>query len=146
MSSDIHIAQEVVVTLKEFPNRKFRGKVARTSVALDPGTRTLRTELHIPNLDFKLTPGMYADVEFAITRTPVALIPSNALIIRGEGTQVLLIGKDKKVRYHSVKLGEDPGKQVELLSGLRTDDLVAINPSDALQEGTTVTVNQNRDP
>lgn len=89
---------------------------------------------------------MYADVEFAITRTPVALIPSNALIIRGEGTQVLLIGKDKKVRYHSVKLGEDPGKQVELLSGLRTDDLVAINPSDALQEGTTVTVNQNRDP
>jgi hypothetical protein len=64
----IYVGQDVTVTLKEFPGRTFIGKVVRTSFALDATARTLRTEIHIPNSDLTLVPGMYADVNFSVIR------------------------------------------------------------------------------
>jgi RND family efflux transporter MFP subunit len=139
----IHIGQEVSITLKEFPDRVFTGKVARTSVAMDSTARTLRTEIHVPNADLALVPGMYADANFSIS-SPIAtfLIPANSLILRAEGPQAITLTEDKKVHYRQIQLGNDLGKQVEVLAGLNNKDTVIINPSDTLREGALVTVNQ----
>lgn len=131
------------VTLKEFPGRTFTGKVARTSIALDATARTLRTEIHIPNTDLALVPGMYADVNFTMVRPgKTLLIPANSLIVRAEGPQVLTLTGGKNIHYRQVKLGEDLGKQVEVVEGLNNNETVVINPSDFLAEGTVVSISQ----
>ncbi len=139
----IHIGQDVNVTLKEFPDRIFVGKVARTSIALDATARTLRTEIHIPNKDLALVPGMYADVNFSITRpSKTFLVPANSLIVRAEGPQVITLKDGKSIHYSPVKLGEDLGKEVEIIAGLSNAESVVLNPSDTLTEGTAVKVSQ----
>ncbi|MBS1957704.1 MAG: efflux RND transporter periplasmic adaptor subunit [Cyanobacteria bacterium SZAS-4] len=138
-SNGVRIGQNVRVDLKEFPGKQYTGKVARTSVALDANARTLRTEIHIPNADFKLVPGMYADVSFAVARPHGTVqIPANALVINSDGTQVLTVSHGK-THYRKVRLGEDLGKQVEVLSGITKNDTIVVNPLDTLSEGTTVT-------
>jgi len=139
----IRVGQPVKVFLKEFPGKTFTGTVARTSVALDATARTLRTEIHIANRDLLLVPGMYADVTFSVPRSSeVALVPSNALIMRGEGPQVITLTKNNRVHYRPVQLGEDLGKQIEVIAGLPKDSLVVVNPMDTLAEGATVKVNK----
>jgi RND family efflux transporter MFP subunit len=138
----VHIGEEVNVTLKEFPGKTFAGKVARTSFALDATARTLRTEIHIPNPDLALIPGMYADVNFSMARPgKTFIIPANSLIVRAEGPQVVTLSNGKNIHYRQVKLGEDLGKEVEVVEGLNNDDTVVINPSDILAEGASVAVN-----
>jgi RND family efflux transporter MFP subunit len=138
-SSGVRVGQAVDVNLKEFPGVRYQGKVARTSVALDPNARTLKTEIHIPNADFKLAPGMYADVSFAVQRPKNTVqIPANSLIINSDGTQVITI-KNNKTHYRQVQLGQDLGKEVEVLSGLKKDDTIVINPADTIIEGEQVT-------
>lgn len=139
----VRVGQRALVTLKEYPGRAFEGKVVRTSVALDPTARTLRTELHISNRDQALRPGMYADVSFAVPRTaPMALIPANSLITRAAGPQVVTVS-DQHVHYRNVRLGEDLGKEIEVTKGLSEIDLIVVNPSDALVDGSRVTVAEN---
>lgn len=139
----IRVGQPVKVFLKEFPGKTFTGTVARTSVALDATARTLRTEIHIANRDLTLVPGMYADVTFSVPRaSEVALVPSNALIMRGEGPQVVTLTKNNRVHYSPVQLGEDLGKQVEIIAGLPKDSMVVVNPMDTLTEGAAVKVSK----
>lgn len=138
----IRVGQPVSVALKEFPNRVFTGKVARTSVALDPTARTLRTEVHIANHDLALAPGMYADVEFSVPRSSkVFLIPSNSLVNRGAGPQVVTLSTDKKAHYNKVTLGEDLGDKLEVVAGLTGKELLVVNPSDSITEGARLSAN-----
>jgi RND family efflux transporter MFP subunit len=139
-SSAIKVGQSVKVSLKEFPGRTFTGKIARTSVALDATARTLRTEIHIANADLTLAPGMYADVTFTVPRPDhTYLIPANSLITRAEGPQIV-IAKGTSVAFRKVQLGDDLGKQVEIVGGVNADENVVLNPSDTLREGTQVAV------
>jgi RND family efflux transporter MFP subunit len=139
-SSEIKVGQTVQIALKEFPDRTFNGKVARTSVALDPKARTLRVEIHVPNNDLVLAPGMYADINFSIPRkNKMYLIPANSLIARAEGPQVITV-QDNKVSYREVKLGADLGKQIEVVSGLSDQDMIVLNPADTLTEKAVVAV------
>lgn len=138
-ANGVRVGQEVKVNLKEFPGVQYKGKVARTSVALDSDARTLRTEIHIANSALKLVPGMYADVSFAVARPKNTVqIPANSLIINSDGTQVVTVS-DNKTHYRKVQLGEDLGKQVEVLSGISKDDTIVVNPADTLSENETVT-------
>jgi len=139
----ISVGQNVDVTLKEFPGKTFVGKVARTSFALDYTARTLRTEIHIPNQDLALAPGMYADVNFSIARPKSTfLVPDNSLIVSADGPQVVTVTEGKNVHYRSVKLGQDLGKQIEIVEGLSDKDTVLVNPSGSLAEGTLVSISQ----
>jgi RND family efflux transporter MFP subunit len=139
----IYVGQTIDVTLKEFPGKTFVGKVARTSFALDSTARTLRTEIHIPNQDLALAPGMYADVNFSITRPKTTfLVPDNSLVVRADGPQVVTLTEGKNIHYRSVKIGQDLGKQIEIVEGLSDKDTVLVNPSGSLAEGTLVSINQ----
>ncbi len=132
VSSGIKVGQVVAVSLKEFPGRTFSGRVLRTAVALDNTARTLKTEIHIANKDLLLTPGMYADVSISVPRyKKTFLIPANSLITRGQGTQVVL-AQGGIIAYRNIQIGDDLGKQVEVVTGLTGSEEVVVNPSDAL--------------
>lgn len=127
------------VLLREFPGRVFTGKVVRVAGALDAATRTLLTEIQIQNADGQLYPGMFAQVKFRLTPVePPLLIPSNAAIIRANGTSVATVDSGNVVHLSRVKLGHDYGSQIEIIEGLADGAWVVANPSDALAEGTVV--------
>lgn len=135
--------QETEVSIRELPQRKFVGRVARTANALDPQTRTLLTEVEVNNSDFTLLPGMYAEVKFGITlpEAPVR-VPSSALIVRGDGTFVATLTPEQKIHFQKVAVGRDYGKAVDIVSGLDEGQSLVIDPTVSLQEGTQVKANE----
>src|SRR6266852_3200724 len=88
----IQVGQEADVTVGEFPNRTFRGKVTRTSNSLDAGSRTLLTEVQVGNPAGILLPGMYTLVKFITDRAdPPFLVPDAALVVEASGTQLAVL-------------------------------------------------------
>lgn len=134
------------ITLVEFPNRKFEGKVVRSSNSLDPASRTMLVEVQLPNADGKLMPGMYAEVRFRNHReTPPFLVPGDALIASGAGPRVAVLedapgGQPgaKKIRLQAVQIGRDYGAQTEIVNGLTGKETVVVNPGDDVREGAIV--------
>jgi RND family efflux transporter MFP subunit len=138
-SSAIRIGQSAQLRVSNLPGRTFMGRVARTANALDPNTRTLLVEVQVPNPDGALLPGMYADVDLSSTRPdPPLLVPSIALISRGDGPRVAVVMADHTVHLQPIQVGRDYGDRLEVASGLKEGDLVIPNPGDAAMEGLKV--------
>jgi membrane fusion protein, multidrug efflux system len=137
----ITLGQSAAVSLREIPSRTFNAKVVRTARAIDPASRTLRTELQVQNADGELFPGMYAEVKFTLPQDPHTLIvPGNAVMIRSDGPNVLVVDLKNTIRSRAVKLGRDLGETVEVASGLDPGESLVANPTDALRDGTEVKV------
>jgi membrane fusion protein, multidrug efflux system len=135
------VGVKAVVTLQEFPEQKFLGTIARTADAIDPATRTLNTEVDVPNKDSKLLPGSFGQVHFATgTSVPRMTIPVNAMLFRAQGAQVAVVGKDGKVHLRPITIGRDFGATLEVLGGVEGSDQIVINPSDSLEDGQEVHV------
>jgi multidrug efflux pump subunit AcrA (membrane-fusion protein) len=123
----------------EHPGREFPGTVARTARALDPASRTLLVEIHVPNFDGALLPRMYARVDLVSgRRNPPLVIPSDALVVRGDGTSVATVSGDGTVHMRKIEIGRDYGDRLEVTSGLHEGDLVIPNPGDVAREGLKV--------
>jgi RND family efflux transporter MFP subunit len=142
----VKIGTEGDLTLSEFPGRKFVGHVTNTASAIDPTSRTLLTELQIPNETGKLFPGAYALITLQVyDNTGILTIPSNALLFRSEGTAVGVVDADSKVEIRTVMIGLNLGDKLEISNGLSEKDQVVLNPSDSLANGMTVEIlNQKR--
>lgn len=141
----IKLGVEAIVTLQELPGQKFAGKVARTSDAIDPTSRTLLTEVDVPNKDGKLLPGSFGEVHFRpkIDAHKVT-VPQNAMLFRREGAQVAVVGPDDKVQLRHINIGRDYGNTLEVLGGVDVNDRVIVNPSDSIEEGQKVNVAPER--
>jgi len=138
---NIKVGMKANVTLQEFPGQKFVGTVARTADAIDMTTRTLNTEVDVPNKDSKLLPGSFGQVHFATgTSIPSITIPVNAMLFRAQGPQVAVVDKDGKVHLRPINIGRDFGATLEILGGVEPSDQIIINPSDSLEEGQQVHV------
>jgi RND family efflux transporter MFP subunit len=138
-SNDMRIGLPAELHIAEFPNRIFTGKVAHTAGAIDPASRTLLTEVQVPNPKSELIPGSYAEVTFTISSAePPLVVPSNTLIFRSAGPQVAVVDSGHAARLHKVTIGRDFGNSLEILSGLQPNDLVILNPPDSLSDGTAV--------
>jgi len=134
------------IELPAFPGRRFAGRVARSADAIDPSTRTLRTEIDVPNPDGQLFPGSYAQVHFGVNVAAVRMsVPVNALLFRAEGPRAGVVGGDGKVHLKAVVIGRDYGSDVEILGGLDPSEKIILNPSDSLEEGQTVHVMKEGD-
>ena len=111
----------------------------RTTSALDPGSRTLLTEVQTSNAGYQLLPGMYATVNFGVQSSdPPVRIPATALIIRAEGPQVAVVTGGQKVHFQKVVIGRDYGNELDIISGLEPGATVIVNIADGLQEGAQV--------
>jgi RND family efflux transporter MFP subunit len=142
----VKIGTEGDLTLDEFPGRKFVGHVTNTARAIDPTSRTLLTELQVPNETGELFPGAYALVTLQVTdNTGILTIPANALIFQREGTTVGVVGADGKVEIRKITINLNLGVKLEISQGLSVTDQVILNPSDSLADGMTVKIlNQNQ--
>jgi RND family efflux transporter MFP subunit len=131
---------DAVVRLPEMPGRNFPGTVTRIADALDPGTRTLLTEIDVPNPDRALTPGAYCLVELHIPRqSPSLLVPSEAIIFNRKGLSVAVVdGGGARIR--SITEMRDFGATVEVSAGIREGDQVILNPPVDLSDGRRVQV------
>jgi RND family efflux transporter MFP subunit len=128
------------IALAEFPGQKFPGKVMRTSEAITGATRTLLTEIDLPNPGNALLAGSYAEVHIHVAaQNPTLLIPVNALIYRSEHLQVGVV-RDGKVVLAEITPGHDLGSEIEVVAGLKADDRVVVNPPDSLVSGQEVHV------
>src|ERR1700688_97386 len=129
------------VTLAELPEQKFSGTVARTADAIDPATRTLLTEVDVPNKDGRLLRGSFGEVHFSpkINAQKVT-VPVNAMLFRREGPRLAVVGADNKVQLRPITIGRDYGAILEILGGVSLEDRVIINPADSLEDGQKVNV------
>jgi RND family efflux transporter MFP subunit len=129
---------DAVVRVPELPGRTFPAKVTRIADALQPDTRTLLTEIDIPNPDGTLKPGIYCTVELHVPRdTPSLLVPAEAIIFNRNGLQVAVVeGGDAHIR--KVSVARDLGTQVEVRDGVKDGDVVILNPQVGLLDGSKV--------
>lgn len=129
------------IFIREIPNKTFVGTVAQSSGALDATTRTLLTEIRLPNPGGALLPGMYAQVQIAAASgQPSLRIPSNTLVVDAQGTRVAVVDSTLHVHFHNVTVGKDYGTEVEILKGLSENDRLVSNPGDDLKDGQAVKV------
>ena len=129
---------DAVVRVPEIPDRTFPGKVTRFANALAPGTRTLLTEIDVPNPDGTLSPGIYCTVELHISRkSPSILVPAEALVFNGDGLQVAVV-ENGTARFQKVTVARDLGMQVELRDGIKPGDEVILRPMVNLADGSKV--------
>jgi RND family efflux transporter MFP subunit len=129
---------EAVVHVPEIPNRSFPGTVTRISRALQPGSRTLLTEIDVPNPDGVLSPGIYCVVDLHIPRkTPSVLVPADAVIFNESGLQVAMV-RNGIVHLQKISIARDFGTQVEVQQGVHPGDLVILNPMVDLADGSKV--------
>jgi RND family efflux transporter MFP subunit len=141
----IKTGMTATVTMQEFPGEKFAGKVARTSDAIDPATRTMLTEVDVNNRDGRLLPGSYGQVHFSVKYgANKVTIPVNAMIFRSEGARAAVVGADGKVHLRPISIGRDYGTRLEVLDGVNVDDQVIVNPSDSLEDGQQVRIAETK--
>jgi len=137
-SAGIREGMDALATVREMPGRVFAGKVARTANELDTSTRTLLTEVDIPNPDRALVAGMYATVSLELRRqdNPV-YIPSTSVFFDREGTRVAVI-RDGLVSWRNVAIDSDSGDRLAVSTGVAEGDMVAVTPSERLVDGARV--------
>jgi membrane fusion protein, multidrug efflux system len=117
---------KVVVRVRERQDSTFNGTITRSTLALDPSTRSLLVEIDLPNLDHVLLPGTFAEVAIALREIPNALVlPPQAINSTAKGTSVFIVdqGKAKAVPLHT---GITDGQWIEVTDGLRGDEDVVV--------------------
>lgn len=136
---DVKLGESVGVRVTVL-NRTFEGKVARFSDQIDMDTRTMHTEVQVPNANYTLVPGMYAYVELPTVRSVnVLAVPVQAVKRTGEGVgTVLVVNAQHVIESRSVKLGLETANDVEISSGLEENELVVFGEQNRYQPGETV--------
>jgi RND family efflux transporter MFP subunit len=143
----IHAGIGAYLELTQYPGEKFRGKVVRTSNAIDHSTRTLLTEVDVPNSSGLLLPGGYAQVHLEVTVKGDRLqVPVNSLLFRSEGLRAVVVDSNHKARLQTLTIGRDYGVTLEVLNGLKAADWIVLNPPDSLSDGQEVHVKEVPNP
>ena len=137
----IRAGMRALIGLAEFPASRFGGTVVRTANAIDQNTRTLLTEVDVPNKAGHLLPGAYAQVHFDVPVNGMRLsVPSSAMLFRSEGPSVAVVGPGDRVQLRPIAIGRDFGTSLEILQGVKANDRVVQNPPDSLEDGQVVRV------
>ncbi len=143
----IHRGLGAYLELTQFPGQRFQGQVVRTAEAIDLSTRTLLTEVDVPNKSELLLPGGYAQVHLEVKVQGQRLqVPVNALLFRSEGLRAVVVDKDHRVRLQDLDIGRDYGTSLEVLNGLKVDDWIVLNPPDSIEAGEEVHVKEVGNP
>jgi len=143
----IHPGIGAYLELTQYPGEKFRGKVVRTSNAIDLSTRTLLTEVDVPNSSGLLLPGGYAQVHLEVVVKGDRLqVPVNSLLFRSEGLRAVVVDSNHKARLQNLTIGRDYGVTLEVLNGLKAGDWIVLNPPDSLNDGQEVHVKEVANP
>lgn len=136
----VQVGQDALVEVNNYPGRNFGGKLVRTAGSIDPATRTLRAEIHVPNGERELYAGMYGRAKLQLTANRDAwIVPTGALVYNADGLSLATLNGDT-VAYKKVAVGRDYGTEIEVLEGVLGDDRVIANPGEHIREGSRVRV------
>ena len=142
-SSSVRAGLGAFLDLTQYPGQHFEGKVVRTAESIDPNTRTLLTEVDVPNRSAQLFPGGYAQVHLQVKVAASRVqVPVNALLFRAEGLRAVVVDANHKTHLRQLTIGRDFGTTLEVLQGLEPNDWIVVNPADSLDEGQEVRVKQ----
>lgn len=143
----IHPGIGAYLELTQFPGQKFEGKVVRSANAIDLATRTLLTEVDVPNASGQLLPGGYAQVHLGVKVKAERLqVPVNSLLFRSEGLRAVVVDANHHAHLQTLTIGRDYGVTLEVLNGLKADDWIVLNPPDSLNDGEEVHVKEVANP
>jgi len=137
----------VQVTVRGRLMEPVTAKVTRTAGAIDPSTRTLLTQVDIPNQTHQFLPGMFVYVGFKIEAAGTrSRVPATAVIFDGQGTRVVTVGPGNKLHFQKVTLGRDFGTSIDIQAGLNGNELIVKQPTVSLQEGQLVNPIESKNP
>jgi RND family efflux transporter MFP subunit len=134
----IHLGETVKVRVNAL-NRTFDGKVTRFSDSVNMATRTMDTQVDVPNTTLILIPGMYAEALLTLEKRPHALsVPLEGVNTGDKGSTAYVVGADHKIVVRAIKIGLETSERAEILSGLKENDLVIVGNRGQLTAGQTV--------
>jgi len=143
----IHPGIGAYLELTQYPGQKFHGKVVRSANAINLSTRTLVTEVDVPNATGQLLPGGYAQVHLEVKVKGERLqVPVNSLLFRREGLRAVVVDAEHRAHLQTLTIGRDYGVTLEVLNGLKADDWIVLNPPDSLNDGEQVHVKEVANP
>jgi multidrug efflux pump subunit AcrA (membrane-fusion protein) len=143
---NVKVGLPVQVTVRGQLMDPVTGTVTRTANALDPATRTLLTQVDIPNKSHRLFPGTFVYVTFKIGPSGTHWrVPASALMFNAQGTRLALVGQGNKLYFQPVVLGRDLGTSIDIQAGLQGNETIVKQPTVSLQEGQVVTPIESRD-
>jgi RND family efflux transporter MFP subunit len=138
-AANVKVGLPVQVTVRGQQAEAVKATVSRTASALDPGSRTLLTQIDIPNASHRMLPGMFVYVDFEIGPSGTRWrIPVTALVFDAQGTRVVLVREGNKLHYQPVVVGRDFGTVIDVQAGLEGHETIVRQPTVSLQEGQTV--------
>jgi RND family efflux transporter MFP subunit len=136
---NVKVGLPVQVTVRGQLMQPVTGTVTRTANALDPGTRTLLTQVDIPNKSHRMLPGMFVYVGFKIGPSGTRWrVPATALIFDAQGTRVAMVGPGNKLHFQKVTIGRDLGTTIDIQAGLNGNEIIVKQPTVSLTEGQVV--------
>jgi multidrug efflux pump subunit AcrA (membrane-fusion protein) len=137
---NVKVGLPVQIAVRGQLGQPVTGKVTRTAGAIDPGTRTLLTQVDIPNESHRLLPGMFVYVTFKIAPSGMHWrVPATAVIFNAQGTRVAIVGAGNTLRFQEVVLGRDFGTSIDIQAGLQGHEMIVKQPTVSFQEGQRVT-------
>jgi RND family efflux transporter MFP subunit len=137
----VKVGQEVSVRQIESHDKPVIAHIDHVAGALDPVNRSRQVDITLNNNDGGLLPGSYVEVAIKVMgKVSPMVAPVNVLVINQAGTHVVTVDAEHKIAFKPVTLGRDYGREIEILEGIKPDDLLVASPSDLLVEGEAVTV------
>jgi RND family efflux transporter MFP subunit len=138
-STGVKVGLSAWLEVPQYPGRKFTGRVTRTAEVIDPATRTLLTQIDVPNADAALMPGGYAQVHLQMrVATQRLQVPVNTMLFRAEGVRVVVVDDQNVAHLTPITIGRDFGTTVEVLQGIAATDWLVMNPSDSIADKQSV--------
>ncbi len=135
---DVKLGDVVVVRVDSLNGKIFTGKIVRFTQEVDDSTRTMITEIEVPNPDLELIPGMYATAVLKVEKHEQTLAVPIEAVGGGKSHTVYVVNQDNQIEERDVKLGLETPDKYEVLSGLKEGDLVVIGSRAGFQVGQKV--------
>lgn len=142
----VHSGVKAEIKVPQMPGQSFSGEVARSSVALLASSRTLRTQVDVPNKEHVLRPGLFIYVTLKIPRTSITVsVPSEAMVFNQRGTQVLVARQDGTGKWVSIQIERDRGATIEVNQGLDGGEQIVLSPPPDFDDGTKIEIEPKQD-
>ncbi|NOS89156.1 MAG: efflux RND transporter periplasmic adaptor subunit [Methylococcaceae bacterium] len=143
----VAVGQEVSVRPADALGKAVSARVEHVAGALDPINRSRQVDINLPNKDGKWLPGSYVEIAINVVgKSNPLVVPANVLVIDQAGTHVVTVDAGHHIRFQNVSLGRDFGREVEIIDGVKADDVLVASPSDLLVAGEVVGVVESAKP
>ena len=140
-AENVKVGQEVAVRQIESHEKPVIAHIDHVAGALDPVNRSRQVDITLNNSDGGLLPGSYVEVAIKVMgKVSPMVAPVNVLVVNQAGTHMVTVDAENRIAFRPVTLGRDYGREIEILEGIKPDDLLVASPSDLLVEGEMVTV------